>query len=321
MDMIFLDFEKPIEELYEKLEKLKTLQSEGDLNLDDKIKELEELINKKIEEVYATLTPWQRVQLSRHPERPYSLFYIETIFEQFIELHGDRKHEDDKAIVGGLAKLDGKSVMVIGHQKGVSTKMRQYRNFGMASPSGYRKAMRLMHLAEKFEIPVVTFIDTPGAYAGIEAEEYGQAEAIARNLYDMSILRTPILSYVIGEGASGGAIGIGVADKLMMLENTWFTVISPESCSSILWRSWDFKAVAAEQLNLTATDMLRLKIVDSVVKEPLGGAHRQPNEMSKLLKASIKRNLTALSKLSLDELVEKRIQKYASIGVFEEVKA
>lgn len=319
--MIFLDFEKPIEELYLKLEKLKELQAEGDINLDDQIADLDVQILKKKEEIFSELTPWQRVQLSRHPERPYSLFYIHGIFENFIELHGDRKQEDDKAIVGGIAKLDGKSVMVIGHQKGVSTKMRQYRNFGMASPSGYRKAMRLMKLAEKFKIPVVTFIDTPGAYAGIEAEEFGQAEAIARNLYDMSILETPILSYVIGEGASGGAIGIGVADKLFMLENTWFTVISPESCSSILWRSWDFKEVAAAQLNLTATDMMRLKIVDSVVKEPLGGAHRHPKEMCKLLKASIKRNLTTFSKVPIDELVEKRIHKYASIGVYHEAKS
>jgi len=318
--MIFLDFEKPIEELYEKLDKLKELQADGDINLDDQLADLEILIQKKKEEIFAELTPWQRVQLSRHPERPYTLFYINNIFESFIELHGDRKQEDDKAIVGGLAKLDGKSVMVIGHQKGVSTKLRQYRNFGMASPSGYRKAMRLMKLAEKFNIPVVTFIDTPGAYAGIEAEEFGQAEAIARNLYEMSILEVPILSYVIGEGASGGAIGIGVADKLMMLENTWFTVISPESCSSILWRSWDFKEIAAAQLNLTAADMLKLKIVDSVVKEPLGGAHRNPKEMAKLLKASIKRNLTAFSKYTPEELIEKRIQKYSSIGVFDEAK-
>lgn len=318
--MIFLDFEKPIEELYQKLAKLKELQAEGDINLDDKIAELDELILLKKEEVFANLTPWQRVQLSRHPERPYTLYYIHHIFESFIELHGDRKLEDDKAIVGGIGKIDGKSVMVIGHQKGVSTKMRQFRNFGMASPSGYRKAMRLMKLAEKFNIPVVTFIDTPGAYAGIEAEEFGQAEAIARNLYDMSILRVPIISYVIGEGASGGAIGIGVADKLNMLENTWFTVISPESCSSILWRSWDFKEQAAAQLNLTAADMTRLKIVDSVVKEPLGGAHRHPKEMSKLLKASIKRNITLFSKVPIDELIEKRINKYASIGVFDEAK-
>ncbi|MGB1315799.1 MAG: acetyl-CoA carboxylase carboxyltransferase subunit alpha [Chitinophagales bacterium] len=318
--MIFLDFEKPIEELYQKLNKLKDLQAEGDINLDDKIAEIDQLILQKKEEVFSNLTPWQRVQLSRHPERPYTLYYIHHIFESFIELHGDRKLEDDKAIVGGIAKLDGKSVMVIGHQKGVSTKMRQYRNFGMASPSGYRKAMRLMRLAEKFEMPVVTFIDTPGAYAGIEAEDFGQAEAIARNLYEMSILRTPIISYVIGEGASGGAIGIGVADKLMMLENTWFTVISPESCSSILWRSWDYKEQAAEQLNLTATDMTRLKIVDSIVKEPLGGAHRHKKEMSKLLKASIKRNITTLSKITMNDLIEKRINKYASIGVFDEAK-
>lgn len=319
--MTFLDFEKPIEELYKKLEKLQELQADGDIDLDEKIAELNQKIQAKKEEVFENLTPWQRVQLSRHPERPYTLYYIQNIFESFTELHGDRKLEDDKAIVGGLAKLDGKSIMIIGHQKGESTKMRQYRNFGMASPSGYRKAMRLMKLAEKFQIPVVTFIDTPGAYAGIEAEDYGQAEAIARNLYEMSILKTPIVSYVIGEGASGGAIGIGVADKLMMLENTWFTVISPESCSSILWRSWEHKEKAAEQLNLTANDMSRLKIVDSIVKEPLGGAHREPKEMAKTLKASIKRTLTNLQKLSTEELIEKRINKYASIGVFEEEKS
>lgn len=319
--MTFLDFEKPIEELYKKLEKLQELQADGDIDLDEKIAELNQKIQAKKEEVFENLTPWQRVQLSRHPERPYTLYYIQNIFESFTELHGDRKLEDDKAIVGGLAKLDGKSIMIIGHQKGESTKMRQYRNFGMASPSGYRKAMRLMKLAEKFQIPVVTFIDTPGAYAGIEAEDYGQAEAIARNLYEMSILKTPIVSYVIGEGASGGAIGIGVADKLMMLENTWFTVISPESCSSILWRSWEHKEKAAEQLNLTANDMSRLKIVDSIVKEPLGGAHREPKEMAKTLKASIKRTLTNLQKLNTEELIEKRINKYASIGVFEEEKS
>ena len=319
--MIFLDFEKPIEELYQKLDKLKEIQVDGDVNLDDKIVELEKLIQNKKEEVFLNLSPWQKVQLSRHPERPYTLYYIHHIFESFTELHGDRKLEDDKAIVGGLAKLDGKSVMIIGHQKGVNTKMRQYRNFGMASPSGYRKALRLMKLAEKFEIPIITFIDTPGAYAGLEAEDYGQAEAIARNLYEMSILRTPIISYVIGEGASGGAIGIGVADKLMMLENTWFTVISPESCSSILWRSWEYKEQAAEQLKLTANDMMNLKIVDSIVKEPLGGAHRHPKEMAKLLKASMKRNLTILAKVDVDTLVENRINKYASIGIFEETKS
>lgn len=318
--MIFLDFEKPIEELYQKLDKLKEVQADGEVNLDDKIAEIEVKIQEKKEEVFNNLSAWQRVQLSRHPERPYTLYYIHHIFESFTELHGDRKLEDDKAIVGGLAKLDGRSVMIIGHQKGVSTKMRQYRNFGMASPSGYRKAMRLMKLAEKFNIPVITFIDTPGAYAGIEAEEYGQAEAIARNLYEMSILRVPIISYVIGEGASGGAIGIGVADKIMMLENTWFTVISPESCSSILWRNWGFKKQAAEQLNLTATDMMRLKIVDSIVKEPLGGAHRHSKEMVKLLKASIKRNITILSKLDIDVLLENRINKYSSIGIYKELK-
>ncbi|MCD8528768.1 MAG: acetyl-CoA carboxylase carboxyltransferase subunit alpha [Chitinophagales bacterium] len=260
------------------------------------------------------------MQLSRHTDRPYTLFYIHHIFDNFIELHGDRKAADDKAIVGGLAEIDGQGVVVIGHQKGVNTKMRQYRNFGMANPQGYRKAMRLMKLAEKFNKPIITFIDTPGAYPGIEAEEMGQAEAIARNLYDMTLLKVPIISVIIGEGASGGAIGIGVCDKLLMLENTWFTVISPESCSSILWRSWDFKEQAAEQLKLTANDMYKMKIVDAIVKEPLGGAHNNPDEMAKTLKRSLKRNLSILAEIPSNELVQKRIEKYANIGTFEERK-
>ena len=298
--MIFLDFEKPIELLYEKRTQLVEMQVQGDLNLDDKIAELDKLIEEKKEDIYANLTPWQRVQLSRHPQRPYTLYYIHHIFDNFIELHGDRKLGDDKAIVGGLAELDGQSVVVIGHQKGVNTKMRQYRNFGMANPQGYRKAMRLMKLAEKFNKPIITFIDTPGAYPGIEAEEFGQAEAI------------------IGEGASGGAIGIGVCDKLLMLENTWFTVISPESCSSILWRTWEFKEKAAEQLKLTATDMQKMKIVDSIVKEPMGGAHNNPEKMCKTLKQALKRNITALSELDPQERIDKRIEKYSAIGTFEE---
>ena len=296
------------------------MQTQGDLNLDDKIAELDKLIEEKKENLYANLTPWQRVQLSRHPERPYTLYYIHHIFEDFIELHGDRKAGDDKAIVGGIANLDGQSVVVIGQQKGVNTKMRQYRNFGMANPQGYRKALRLMKLAEKFNKPIVTFIDTPGAFPGIEAEELGQAEAIARNLFEMTKLRVPVISIIIGEGASGGAIGIGVCDKTLMLENTWFTVISPESCSSILWRSWDYKEVAAEQLKLTANDMHKMKIVDTIIKEPLGGAHHNPEEMAKTLKRSIKRNLTLLNELSPEERIEKRIAKYAAIGTFEERK-
>jgi acetyl-CoA carboxylase carboxyl transferase subunit alpha len=318
--MTFLDFEEPIEQLFEKRSKLVEMQTQGDLNLDDKIAELDKLIEEKKENLYANLTPWQRVQLSRHPERPYTLYYIHHIFEDFIELHGDRKAGDDKAIVGGIANLDGQSVVVIGQQKGVNTKMRQYRNFGMANPQGYRKALRLMKLAEKFNKPIVTFIDTPGAFPGIEAEELGQAEAIARNLFEMTKLRVPVISIIIGEGASGGAIGIGVCDKTLMLENTWFTVISPESCSSILWRSWDYKEVAAEQLKLTANDMHKIKIVDTIIKEPLGGAHHNPEEMAKTLKRSIKRNLTLLNELSPEERIEKRIAKYAAIGTFEERK-
>lgn len=318
--MTFLDFEEPIAQLFEKRKQLVEVQTQGDLNLDDKIAELDKLIDEKKENIYSNLSPWQRVQISRHPERPYTLFYIHHIFDNFIELHGDRKAGDDKAIVGGFAEFDGQSVMVIGHQKGVNTKMRQYRNFGMANPQGYRKAMRLMKLAEKFNKPIVTFIDTPGAFPGIAAEELGQAEAIARNLFEMTSLKVPVISIIIGEGASGGAIGIGVCDKLLMLENTWFTVISPESCSSILWRSWDYKEIAAAQLKLTATDMQKMKIVDTIIKEPLGGAHQNPEEMAKTLKRSIKRNLTGLNELNAQERIEKRIAKYAAIGTFEERK-
>ncbi len=318
--MTFLDFEEPIAQLYDKRVKLVEMQTQGDLNLDDKIAELDKLIDEKKEDLYSNLSPWQKVQLSRHPERPYTLFYIHHIFDNFIELHGDRKAGDDKAIVGGIADLDGQSVIVIGQQKGVNTKMRQYRNFGMANPQGYRKALRLMKLAEKFNKPIITFIDTPGAFPGIEAEELGQAEAIARNLFEMTKLKVPVISVIIGEGASGGAIGIGVCDKMLMLENTWFTVISPESCSSILWRSWDYKEKAADQLKLTATDMQKMKIVDTIIKEPLGGAHHNPEEMAKTLKRSIKRNLTNLSELSPEDRIEKRIAKYSSIGTFEERK-
>lgn len=318
--MTFLNFEEPIEQLFEKRKKLEEMQSQGDLNLDDKIAEIDKLIEAKKEEIYSSLSPWQKVQLSRHPERPYTLYYIHHIFENFVELHGDRKAGDDNAIVGGLADLDGQGVVVIGQQKGVNTKMRQYRNFGMANPEGYRKALRLMKLAEKFNKPIITFIDTPGAFPGIHAEEFGQAEAIARNLYEMIGLTVPIISIIIGEGASGGAIGIGVCDRLLMLENTWFTVISPESCSSILWRSWDYKEIAANQLKLTATDMQKMKIVDSIIKEPLGGAHHNPEEMAKTLKRTIKRNITLLQDVEAKERIQKRITKYESIGTFEERK-
>lgn len=314
--MVFLDFEQPLEGLYEQLETIRGLEKEGDIDVSDKVKELEVKIRKKKKEIYSELTGWQKVQLSRHPARPYTLYYIEQIFKKFTELHGDRFFGDDKAIVGGIASLDGQSVVVIGHQKGVNTKMRQYRNFGMANPEGYRKALRLMKLAEKFNFPVICFIDTPGAYPGIEAEERGQAEAIARNLIEMSQLKVPILCYVIGEGASGGALGIGLGDRVFMLEYTWYTVISPESCSSILWRSWDFKEVAAEALKLTSDHMLDFRLIDGVVQEPSGGAHSEPEKMAKLLKKHIKTTLDELVQIPPDVLIEQRIEKYDSMGRF-----
>lgn len=319
--MVFLDFEKPLESLFEQLDKIKQVGEEGDLDVTPMIEELETKINVKRKEIYDNLTRWQRVQLSRHPERPYTLFYIEQIFNNFVELHGDRCFGDDKAIVGGLAEIDGQTVMVIGHQKGNNTKMRQYRNFGMANPEGYRKALRLMKMAERFGFPVVTLIDTPGAFPGIEAEERGQAEAIARNLFEMAKLEVPIICVVIGEGASGGAIGIGLGNKVIMLENTWYSVISPESCSSILWRSWDFKEQAAEALKLTADDMLSFGLIDGIIKEPLGGAHSAPEEMAVILKAYLKKALAELGKLTPDELVEARINKYSSMGVYDTIPA
>lgn len=314
--MVFLDFEKPIETLYEQLEKLKEVSQEGVVDVSENIKELEKKIQNVKKDIYSNLTGWQKVQLSRHPERPYSLFYIENICKKFVELHGDRYYKDDKAIVGGLAKIDNQSVVIIGHQKGINTKMRQYRNFGMANPDGYRKALRLMKLAERFKIPVVCLIDTPGAYPGLEAEERGQAEAIARNLFEMAQLKVPILCYIIGEGASGGALGIGVGDRVFMLENTWYTVISPESCSSILWRSWDYKEQAAEVLKLTADHMLEFGLIDEVVKEPLGGAHTDPEKMAKTLKSHIKKELATLLPIPADELVDNRIEKYSRMGSF-----
>lgn len=317
--MVFLDFEKPLESLFEQLDKIKHVGEQGDLDVFPMIKELEDKISAKRKEIYGNLTPWQKVQLSRHPERPYTLFYIKHMCEEFVELHGDRYFGDDKAIVGGLAKLDGQTVMIIGQQKGTNTKMRQYRNFGMANPEGYRKALRLMKLAERFNIPVVTLIDTPGAYPGIEAEERGQAEAIARNLLEMAQLQVPILCIVIGEGASGGAIGIGLGDKVFMLENTWYSVISPESCSSILWRSWDYKEQAAEALRLTAKDMLSFGIIDGIIKEPLGGAHSAPEEMSAILKKHIKKELAKLIKMKPEKRIDARIQKYSSIGEYDTI--
>ena len=312
--MVFLEFEKPLENLYEQLEKLKQVGDEGVVDVTESIKELEKKIQNTKKDIYANLTGWQRVQLSRHPERPYTLFYIDQICKKFTELHGDRYCKDDKAIVGGIAKLDNQSVVILGHQKGINTKMRQYRNFGMANPDGYRKALRLMKLAERFNMPVICLIDTPGAFPGLEAEERGQAEAIARNLFEMAQLKVTILCYIIGEGASGGALGIGLGDRVFMLENTWYTVISPESCSSILWRSWDHKEEAAEALKLTPEHMLEFGLIDDIVKEPLGGAHTDPEKMAKTLKSHIKAALAELLPMDVEERISQRIEKYAQMG-------
>jgi len=314
--MIFLDFEKPLEVLHEQLEKLKQVGSEGDIDVSEMIRMLETKIRNKRKEIYSNLTGWQKVQLSRHPERPYTYYYIRQMCRKFVELHGDRNYRDDRAIVGGLGSLDGQTVVIMGQQKGINTKMRQYRNFGMANPEGYRKALRLMKMAERFNFPVVTLIDTPGAFPGLEAEERGQAEAIARNLLEMAQLRVPIVCAVIGEGASGGAIGIGLGDRVYMLENTWYSVISPESCSSILWRSWDYKEQAAEALKLTADHMYGFGLIDGIIKEPLGGAHCAPEEMAKLLKRQIKKALSELMPMTPDERIEARIEKYGNMGVY-----
>lgn len=314
--MNFLDFEKPIEELNKQLEKLKEEGGKENAAAQEKVQLLEAEIRDKQREIYSNLTVWQRIQVSRHPDRPYSLFYIEYICDKFIELFGDRNFKDDKAIVGGLGSIDGKTYMIIGHQKGNTTKMRQYRNFGMPNPEGYRKALRLMKLAEKFNKPIITFIDTPGAFPGEEAEQRGQGEAIARNLMEMAALKVPVLCIVIGEGASGGALGIGVGDKLLMLENTWYSVISPESCSSILWRSWNFKEKAAEALKPTAQDLLKFGIIDGIVKEPVGGAHSNPEEMAKTLKKTIIKNMAELSAFTPEQRVNQRIEKYSGMGVY-----
>ena len=297
--MEYLDFELPLKELNEQLENCKKLGSEGNIDIKDALKEIKSKLVIKKKEIYGSLTPWQRVQLSRHPSRPYTLDYLVNMTNNnFLELHGDRNIADDKAMVGGLGKLDNQTFMFIGQQKGNNIKSRQYRNFGMANPEGYRKAMRLMKLAEKFSLPIVTLIDTPGAYPGIEAEEKGQAEAIARNLYEMFKIKTQIIVVVIGEGASGGALGIGVGDKIMMLENTWYSVISPESCSSILWRSWDHKEQAAEALKLTPNDMKKNKLIDKIVKEPIGGAHQNPEISREISKPFEDKTCILLSKTS-----------------------
>lgn len=311
-----LEFEKPIVELESKLADMKQLAQSSDVDVKDAIKKLEAKIVKLKKETFETLTRWQRVQLSRHPERPYTLDYIYEISNEFVEMHGDRLVKDDKAMVGGFAEIDGQSVMIIGQQKGRNTKQRQERNFGMANPDGYRKALRLMKLAEKFDKPIITLIDTPGAYPGIEAEERGQGEAIARNLKEMMTLKVPVISVIIGEGASGGALGIAIADKVLMMENTWYSVISPESCSSILWRSWDYKEQAAEALKLTAKDMLDNKLIDGIVKEPLGGAHVDMKAAAAELKSEILKHLKALGKKSPEKRVSERIDKFAAMGVF-----
>lgn len=315
--MEYLDFELPIKELQEQYEKACKIGEESDVDVSNTCKQIEKKLKETKKDIYKNLTPWQRVQLSRHPNRPYTLDYIKAICgDSFLELHGDRNVKDDKAMIGGLGKIGDQSYMFIGQQKGYNTKTRQYRNFGMANPEGYRKALRLMKMAEKFGVPVVTLIDTPGAYPGLEAEERGQGEAIARNILEMTRLKVPIIVVIIGEGASGGALGIGVGDTVLMLENTWYSVISPESCSSILWRSWEYKEQAAEALKLTATDMKKLKLIDTIVKEPLGGAHSDREGIFTTVAKEIEKSFDELKNLSPTELVEKRMDKYSEMGVF-----
>jgi acetyl-CoA carboxylase carboxyl transferase subunit alpha len=317
--MEYLDFELPIKELKEQLEKCYEIGVDSDVDVIATCKKIGKKLEKTKKEIYKNLTPWQRVQLSRHPNRPYTLDYIKAICgDTFMELHGDRNVKDDKAMIGGLGKIGDQSFMFIGQQKGYNTKTRQYRNFGMANPEGYRKALRLMKMAEKFRIPVVTLLDTPGAYPGLEAEERGQGEAIARNILEMTRLKTPIITIVIGEGASGGAVGIGVGNKVYMMENTWYTVISPESCSSILWRSWEYKEQAAAALKLTGEDMKRLKLIDGIIKEPVGGAHSNREGAFEAVKNTILSSFEELKELSEEELVISRMEKYSQMGVYKE---
>lgn len=314
---VYLDFEEPLKALEEQIEQTKEIGASTEVDMSDKIAELEGVLKEKTKEIFSNLTPWQRVQLSRHPERPYTLAYINAITNgTFQELHGDRSVKDDKAMVGGFGLLDGKTVMFIGQQKGINTKMRQYRNFGMPNPEGYRKALRLMKMAEKFNKPIVTFIDTPGAFPGLEAEERGQGEAIARNIYEMMRLKVPVICIIIGEGASGGALGIGVGDKVVMLENTWYSVISPESCSSILWRSWDYKEKAADALKLTSSDMKKNGLVDDVIKEPLSGAHRHHEEAFASVKKYIKKTISELEDQAPEKRINDRIEKFNKMGVW-----
>ncbi|NOY47818.1 Acetyl-coenzyme A carboxyl transferase alpha chain [hydrothermal vent metagenome] len=315
--MEYLEFELPIKELEEQLEKCQLIGKESDVDVTETCKQIESKLAEAKKDIYKNLTAWQRVQMSRHPNRPYTLDYINAIFgDSYLELHGDRNFKDDKAMIGGLGKIGDQSYMFIGQQKGYNTKTRQYRNFGMSNPEGYRKALRLMKSAEKFGIPVVTLIDTPGAYPGIEAEERGQGEAIARNILEMTRLKVPIITVIIGEGASGGAFGIGVGDKVLMLENTWYSVISPESCSSILWRSWEYKEQAAEALKLTAKDMKRMKLVDEIIKEPLGGAHKDREKTFATVRDAIVKSYNEFKNLSPKELVKKRMDKYSQMGVY-----
>ena len=318
--MHYLDFEKPIEILVNQLEKTKELGLEGDVDVSSTIIELEKKIHNKRKEIFEKLNPWQKVQLSRHPERPYTLDYIKSITKgDFVEIHGDRSVRDDKAMVGGWGSVENKTIMFIGQQKGRNTKDRQYRNFGMANPEGYRKALRLMKMAEKFKKPVVTLIDTPGAYPGLEAEERGQGEAIARNLIEMTKLRVPIICIIIGEGASGGALGIGIGDKVLMMENSWYSVISPENCSTILWRSWEFKEKAATALKLTSEDMMKNKLIDGIIKEPIGGAHAFPEKTFKIVKKEILRNIEECESINEKKLVKNRMEKFSKMGIYNEI--
>ena len=314
----FLDFEKPIKDLYDQIEQLKLTAEKNKIDLSDSVRQLEEKILDKKKEITQNLSSWQKVQLSRHPDRPYTLSYIERICTDFVELHGDRNFKDDKAIVGGFGKIDGNTVMILGQQKGNNTKTRQLRNFGMANPEGYRKALRLMKLAEKFNKPVVTLVDTPGAFPGIEAEERGQGEAIAKNIFEMLRLKVSVICVIIGEGASGGAMGIGVGDKVYMMENTWYTVISPESCSSILWRSWDHKEKAADELKLTSEHMLGFGLVDGIIPEPLGGAHWNHDEAAAMMKEQVVKAIAELKEIDPETRIDQRIEKFSNMGRWEE---
>ena len=317
--MEYLDFELPIKELEDQLNKCQQIGEESEVDVTETCQNLTKKLEETKKNIYESLNPWQRVQLSRHPNRPYTLDYVKSLAgDTFIELHGDRNVKDDKAIIGGLGKIGDQSFMFIGQQKGYNTKTRQYRNFGMANPEGYRKALRLMRMAEKFDIPVLTFVDTPGAYPGLEAEERGQGEAIARNIFEMCVLKVPIITIIIGEGASGGALGIGVGDRVMMMENSWYSVISPENCSSILWRSWDYKIEAASALKLTSKDMEGLNLVDGVIREPLGGAHSDREATFEIVRKTIVEELKALRAMSLEKMIEARMHKYENMGVYKE---